>query len=204
MRQNRVDPLGQLRAIPQRGAWFGNKGCLHDAAGQIRRSHQGRRWITCLTEFRGRKRALMQPGRYTELFFLDEATAYAAGHRPCAECRRAAYERFCGLWAQAHGDIGAEAIDRALHAARLDGRVRRRMPVPAASVPEGAMILHAGAPVLRASGGWFAWHPEGYCPTPEPGFAPGAEVALLTPLPVAQLMARGLPVQIAPRSGQGN
>jgi hypothetical protein len=86
--QNRVTPFGELVAHPARGLVYGNRGCLHDAAGQIRRHHVGKRWIACLLEFRGRRRTLLQPGRYTELFFLDEATAFAAGHRPCAECRR--------------------------------------------------------------------------------------------------------------------
>lgn len=193
MRQNRVDPLGRLLAVAPRGAWFGNKGCLHDATGQIRRSHHGRRWITCVTAFKGRRRPLMQPGRYTEVFFLDEATAYAAGHRPCAECRRAAYDLFSGLWSRHHGDTGAEAIDRALHAARLDGKARRLVTLPAAQVPPGAMILRDGQARVRTPDGWFDWYPEGY----RRGLVPAGSVALLTPLPVALLMARGLSVQIA-------
>ena len=92
--QNRVDPFGRLVADPVRGAWFGNRGCLHDDEGQIRRFHSGRRWIYCRLEFKGRQRELLQPGRYTELFFLDEATAFAAGHRPCAECLRDRFNEF--------------------------------------------------------------------------------------------------------------
>ena len=93
--QNRVTPLGELVADPARGLVYGNRGCLHDAAGRIRRRYQVTRWIACRLEFRDRRRSpLMQPGRYTELFFLDEATALAAGHRPCAECR--ASPRFGG------------------------------------------------------------------------------------------------------------
>ncbi len=93
--QNRVTPLGELIAHPARGLVYGNRGCLHDADGRIRRRYQVRRWIACRLEFRGRRRSpLMQPGRYTELFFLDDATALAAGHRPCAECRREDYDRF--------------------------------------------------------------------------------------------------------------
>ena len=84
--QNRVTPLGELVATETRGLVYGNRGCLHDDQGEIRRRWQVKRWIACRLEFRGRRRApLLQPGRYTELFFLDEATAYAAGHRPCAE-----------------------------------------------------------------------------------------------------------------------
>jgi hypothetical protein len=97
-RQNRVTPLGELIADPGRGLVYGNRGCLHDGEGRIRRSHNGKRWIACRLEFKGRRRPLMRPGRFTELFFLDEATAFAAGHRPCAECRREDYNRFVSIW----------------------------------------------------------------------------------------------------------
>ncbi|MCB1396243.1 MAG: hypothetical protein H6898_08615 [Rhodobacter sp.] len=192
MRQNRVDPFGALHAVPERGGWMGNRGCLHDGAGQIRRGWQGRRWITCVCAFRGRKRALMQPGRYTELFFLDEATAYAVGHRPCAECRRADWLRFAGRWAAVFGPTGAEGIDRALHAARLDGRGRRLVPVTPGSVPEGAMVAEGAAVLLRAPEGWRRWSFAGYTPAE----APAGPTRLLTPEPLARLMAAGLPVQI--------
>jgi len=93
--QNRVTPLGELIADPARGLVYGNRGCLHDDRGEIRRRYATRRWIACRLEFKGWHRtALMQPGKFTELFFLDEATAFAAGHRPCALCRREDYRRF--------------------------------------------------------------------------------------------------------------
>lgn len=192
MRRNRVDPWSALHALPERGAWMGNRGCLHDAQGAIRRGWHGRRWITCVTEFRGRKRALMQPGRYTELFFLDEATAYAAGHRPCAECRRADWLRFTGLWAEVFGPSDAGGIDRALHAARLDGRARRLVPVAPDAVPVGAMVAEGAAVLLRAPEGWRRWRFAGYAPAA----APAGPARLLTPAPLARLMAAGLPVQI--------
>ena len=88
-RQNRVTPFSTLIATPARGRWLGNRGCLHDDHGQVRRLYQNRRWIICLLDFKGVRRQLMQPGRWTELFILDEATALAAGHRPCAYCQRA-------------------------------------------------------------------------------------------------------------------
>lgn len=204
MRQNRVDPRGGLHAVAARGAWMGNRGCLHDAQGRIRRGWQGRRWITCVTEFRGRKRVLMQPGRYTELFFLDEATAYAAGHRPCAECRHAEWTRFRALWEKLsrEGALGeapvlagwrADAIDRVLHAARLRGRARRLVPMVVEEVPVGAMVVAGGAVLLRAgSSGWWQWGVHGYAPAR----APRGAVMLLTPWPVARLMAAGLALQI--------
>src|SRR6478735_9140684 len=120
-RRNRVTPLGELVATPARGLVYGNRGCLHDDAGRIRRLYSTKRWIACRLRFRDWHRApLMQPGRFTELFFLDEATAFAAGHRPCALCRRADYNRFAAFWQQLHsGHVGADAMDEQLHAERL-------------------------------------------------------------------------------------
>ena len=122
--QNRVTPLGELIATPERGSVYGNRGCLHDEAGRIRRRYNGKRWIACRLRFRGRHRgSMMQPGRYTELFFLDEATAMAAGHRPCAECRREDYDRFGEIWVERGlGAPGADAIDVRLHEERVDWR----------------------------------------------------------------------------------
>ncbi|PWE30265.1 hypothetical protein C4N9_06115 [Pararhodobacter marinus] len=194
MRRNRVDPEGELHAVPQRLVWMGNRGCLHDSEGQIRRHHRGRRWITCVTAFRGRQRDPMPAGRYTALFFLDEATAYAAGHRPCAECRHADWQRFRALWAESFGDSRADAIDAALHTARWDGTGRVLVPVDPPQVPAGAMIRDAGGPVLRTPTGWARWSFNGYRPAP----MPKGPVPLLTPAPLVRLMARGLPVQIDP------
>ena len=114
--QNRVTPLGELIETPERGLVYGNRGRLHDEARRIRRHHDGRRWIACRLEFRGRRRAdPMPPGRYTGLFFLDEVTALAAGHRPCAECRHEDYLRFVELVG-----MRARAIDARLHEERMD------------------------------------------------------------------------------------
>ncbi len=109
--RNRVTPLGELIADPARGLVYGNRGCLHDRNGNIVRRFQVKRWIACRLEFKGRRRVdKLQPGRYTELFFLDEATAFAAGHRPCAECRRDDYNRFM----QILGESRADAVERAI------------------------------------------------------------------------------------------
>ena len=124
-RRNRVTPFGEIIATPERGTFMGNRGVLHDAAGHIRRAWQVKRWIVCVLEFRGRKRTVMTPNSYTELFFLDEATALAAGHRPCAECRHARFLDFCNAWKMANGKTGssqrptANEIDSRLHAERL-------------------------------------------------------------------------------------
>jgi hypothetical protein len=153
-RQNRVSPLGELIATPARGLVYGNRGCLHDAQGRIRRHHATRRWIACRLRFRGwHREPLMQPGRFTELFFLDEATAFAAGHRPCALCRREDYDRFRALL----GEPGADALDARLHEER--GRLR---DAELASLPDGAFVLLEGEPWLVRGDALRCWTPAGY------------------------------------------
>ena len=163
---NRVTPLGELVADPARGLVYGNRGCLHDDAGRIRRSHAGKRWIACRLEFKGWKRsALMQPGRFTELFFLDEATAFAAGHRPCALCRHEDYVRFSEIWRRRRsGDRNADAIDARLHEERLvaRSRARRLYDVELATPPDGAFVVVGGDPHLVLGGELLRWTPAGY------------------------------------------
>ena len=119
--QNRVTPFGAIVAVEERGLLMGNRGILHDDARRIVRPWQVKRWIACRTEFRGRWRPVMQPRTWTELFFLDEATAFAAGHRPCAECRHADYQRFKAAWAVCSGAAAsADQMDAVLHGDRLD------------------------------------------------------------------------------------
>jgi hypothetical protein len=163
--QNRVTPLGELIADPARGLVYGNRGCLHDEAGRIRRRFNGRRWIACRLRFRGWHRApLMQPGRFTELFFLDEATAFAAGHRPCALCRREDYDRFGSIWQGLRGESGADAIDARLHAERIDPRTRAHRLHEAAlgDLPDGAFVLDGETPRLVLGPRLLDWTPAGY------------------------------------------
>jgi hypothetical protein len=164
--QNRVSPLGDLIATPERGLVYGNRGCLHDASGQVRRRNSTKRWIACQLRFGGRRRTpLMAPGRYTELFFLDEATALAAGHRPCAECRRADYNRLTDVWLVLHpGQTGADAIDAQLHAERIDPWTgeRRCHDAPFEDLPDGAFVLHEGKPRLVLGPRLLTWSPAGY------------------------------------------
>src|SRR5437879_5370456 len=159
--QNRVTPLGAVIADPGRGLVYGNRGCLHDAHGRIRRHHAGCRWIACRLEFRGwLRRPLLQPGRFTELFFLDEATAMAAGHRACALCRREDYLRLNEIWQMLHpGDRGADAIDARLHRERWDAATRAPRLHPAAldGLPDGTFVLRAGRPHLVAGDRRFPW-----------------------------------------------
>jgi hypothetical protein len=153
--QNRVTPLGELIADPARGTVYGNRGCLHDAGGRIRRRFATKRWISCRLEFKGWQRsALLQPGRFTELFFLDEATAFAAGHRPCALCRREDYNRFLELI----DEPGADAVDERLHEERL-------APYRASALdelPDGAFVLRDAEPWLVRGAELLRWSPAGY------------------------------------------
>lgn len=198
-RQNRVQPDGQIIAHPARGLFMGNRGCLHDASGHLGRARwRHPHWITCLTAFRGRKRPLMQPGLYTELFFLDEAVAAAAGHRPCAECRRAEYAAFRKLWSALHGPADAGGIDRALHAARIEGGRQRQHQAPAAGLPEGAFVLWQGVPHLITPRGLHPHAPAGYGP-PLP--RPGGTLTVLTPAPLVAMMAAGWRVVLHPSAG---
>ena len=191
--QNRVTPLGELVAHPARGLVYGNRGCLHDDRRRIRRLYAGRRWIACRLAFRGRRRhPLMQPGRYTELFFLDEATAFAAGHRPCALCRREDYRRFLEIWAPLHpGEAGADAVDARLHDERLDAatRSRRRHAAPFADLPDGTFVLHDGEPHLVVGDALLRWTPAGYA---ERRSRPGAGAAeVLTPPSLVAVLRGG-------------
>jgi hypothetical protein len=161
--QNRVTPLGEVIATPERGLVYGNRGCLHDAERRIRRSFQVKRWIACRLEFRGRYRAdPMPPGRYTGLFFLDEATAFAAGHRPCAECRREDYNRFMSLV----GAVRADDVDERLHDERLGPHRMRSLD----GLPDGAFVLRDGEPWLVLGPHLWRWTPGGYAGrAPRPG-----------------------------------
>ena len=195
--RNRVDPFGEIHAVASRGALMGNRGVLHDGAGELRRRHAHRRWIACALRFGDRKQAILAPGRYTQLFFLDEATALAAGHRPCAECRRERYRSFVAAWRAVHGRPEAgqavpDWIDRTLHAARIaPGGTRLTYRAPLASLPDGAMFIDRGTPVLVWDGAYLAWSFDGYRRCAPAAAAKGGSVAVLTPKPLVDIFARG-------------
>jgi len=183
MLQNRVTPLSELVVDPARGLVYGNRGSLHDERGRIRRRFNGKRWIACRLEFRGWHRGpLLQPGKFTELFFLDEATAFAAGHRPCALCRRADYTHFTEIWRSLHpGQAGADAIDAQLHCERVDPRTGAQLhhEAPLDELPDGAFVLDDRAPWLVHGGDLLRWTAAGYTerrPRPE-----HAHAVLITP-----------------------
>jgi hypothetical protein len=161
--QNRVNPRGELITTPERGLVYGNRGCLHDAGGEIRRHHNGKLWIACRLKFKNRHRSpLMQPGRFTELFFLDEATAFAAGHRPCALCRREDYNRFREIWSRLHpGQDRAPAIDAQLQAERWRDRAQRLHRAAFPDLPDGAFVFET-TPKLVLGRELLSWAPGGY------------------------------------------
>jgi hypothetical protein len=185
--QNRVTPQSALIADPARGLVYGNRGCLHDGAGRIRRRYAGKRWIACRLRFRGWHRsALLQPGRFTELFFLDEATAFAAGHRPCALCRREDYVRFGELFP---GSAGADAIDAQLHAERIAGRAQRHHPAALDELPDGAFVLRDGAPWLVRGAELLRWAPAGYAG--RAARLAGEDAVLITPPSLVAVLRAG-------------
>jgi hypothetical protein len=165
---------------------YGNRGCLHEKNGHIRRRYNGKRWIACRLEFRGWHRApLQQPGRFTELFFLDEATAFAAGHRPCALCRRADYNRLVELLG-----MGAEALDEQLHSERVDPHTREQLRHHArfAELPDGAFVLRLGEPWLVLGAELRRWTASGYTAR---AVRPRGTASVLTPPTLVEVLRSG-------------
>jgi hypothetical protein len=204
-RQNRVTPLSEIIATPARGTLMGNRGCLHDGRQQIIRPYQGRRWIICRLQFKGWHRPIMKPGHYTELFFLDEATALAAGHRPCAECSRDRFEEFRALWALANPALTEEpkpratAMDIVLHRERIDAtRQKRTYAERLGALPDGSFVLVANdrQPYLVFRGFIIAWSPEGY--QQRTVLQPELLVNVLTPRSIVKTLAQGYSVAIHP------
>ncbi|PWW01568.1 hypothetical protein DFR52_102231 [Hoeflea marina] len=165
--RNRVDPGGDLHAVSDRGMLFGNRGCIHNARGEITRKPPVDRWIICLTEFKGWRRRLLQPGQYTELFFLDELTALAAGHRPCFLCRREDANQFRVAMASVRGvaHLSADEIDRILKPERAlpaDDPRRRISLLDIGALPDGAMLRQDGQYLLKLGGALLPWSFGGY------------------------------------------
>ena len=206
--QNRVTPFGALIAVDARGTLMGNRGCLHDEGRRIRRNFVGRRWIHCVLEFKGRHRAVMTPQRYTELFFLDEATALAAGHRPCAECQRPHYLDFRAHWSAANPNRlrasppSVEDIDRVLHAERLEpAGAKRTYRERAARLPPGVMVADDEARAyLVGKDALLPWTPAGYArPIP----MAGEPLRVLTPRSIVRAIAHGFAVALHPSATGG-
>ncbi len=202
--RNRVTPFGDLVAIPLRGAYTGNRGRLH-AGREIVRFHAHDSWVTCALQFNGRWNEQWLPHRMTWLFFQDEAVSFAAGHRPCAECRHADYKAYQAAWAEAAGGEmpSARAMNRQLHKERLyRGTHRRRLhSAEAASLPDGAFIVIDEAPFVIVGDAAVEWTKAGYG---ERRGRPRGKVTLLTPPSTVAALGAGYPVEIAPlHSRQG-
>jgi hypothetical protein len=195
--QNRVTPTGEIVAVAARGTLMGNRGILHDASRRLgaarwRHAH----WICCWLCFQGRRRTVMAPRRYTELFFLDEASALAAGHRPCCECRREDFRAFQAAWRRAfdpRSEPSAPAIDRTLHRARVEPRSRRQIRFEASldALPDGAFVLlpdDPSTPLLTLGDHLLPWSPSGYG-RPRPRTATSRALVLMPHPTIAVLQA---------------
>jgi hypothetical protein len=168
--QNRVTPTGDIIATPHRGLFIGNRGIIHDPATKtlLRKRWSTPAWLTCVCEFRGRRRKVMGGRSWTELFFLDEATAFAAGHRPCFYCRREDATRFRAAWEQGNGvsDLLAPEIDAVLHRERFaSGKKLHPLPMRLEKLPDGAMVQQSDQNYLIAQGRALLWSPGGYSQT---------------------------------------
>ncbi|MBI1171405.1 hypothetical protein GC209_08395 [bacterium] len=194
--QNRVLPDQAIVADPARGLFTGNRGILHDGTRTLRRRWASKAWICCALHWKDTRRIPMTPGTWTELFFLDEAVALSAGHRPCATCRRSAYSAFRAAWTRADlPGLKATEIDATLHAARLtEARQPRGHAAEATTLPDATFILHAAAsgqpvtPHLLHGAHAFPFTPAGYlAPVPRPE----GEVLVLTPRPSVAVLRAG-------------
>ena len=199
--QNRVTPQGDIIATPHRGMFTGNRGIIHDPATKtLTRRWASPAWLVCLCEFRGRRRQVMGGRSWTELFFLDEATALAAGHRPCFFCRREDANRFRAAWQAGNhvGAVRAAEIDAVLHRERLQGGRKRlhALPMPLEQLPDGTMIQGGDESYLIARGHALRWSPAGYGAAPDP-----TDPLLLTPPSTLRALGTGYRPVLHPSAG---
>lgn len=195
--QNRVNPEGTICHSSARGTLMGNRGCLHDESRNIVSSSKRDAWVTCLLEFKGRKRPLMKPGQYTELFFLDEATALAAGHRPCAECRRERYKAFLAAWPEAGAKAGD--VDKTLKGERANDRRRVVSADELGTLPDGVLVKHleSGSFYLLHSDAAYRWSFAGYGPR-VPLQSLSGDFRLLTPANTVAALKNGYRPDVHP------
>ncbi|MEO7394187.1 MAG: hypothetical protein ABIU11_04545 [Chitinophagaceae bacterium] len=194
--QNRVDPMGNIINATARGVWMGNRGQLHDDTTQILRPFKLKAWLTCVLQFKGRQRKVMSPNLYTELFFLDEATAFAAGHRPCCECRRQDHMRFKMYWLKGNPEYGfkegvsIKLVDDILHTERINGRGNKVTWLDNIdNLPGGTFIFMNKKTYLIAGRQIFHWTPAGYdakLPIPK-----NETVTVLTPRSIVNTFSAG-------------
>jgi hypothetical protein len=196
--QNRIDPFGSLIKTKARGAWLGNRGVIHNEAQEIVRPFKLKAWITSVLQFKGRKRNIMQPNRWTELFFLDEATALAAGHRPCFECRRADADRFKFSWLKGNPEYGFDKktsikeIDAILHEERIDRGEKVKHKEKLKNLPNGIFIEYNDEAYLLRDNKIYKWMPAGYAQWI--ALPAVKEVIVLTPRSVVNMIRAGYEV----------
>ncbi len=200
--QNRVTPRGSIEAVRARGAWLGNRGILHNDNREIVVPWRHKSWVTCKLEFKGRKRNVFSPGKYSELFFLDEATAFAAGHRPCGECRREKYKEFKSAWCTANRKLlqspnpGIGVLDRQLHIERaMRGGKQVTHRAKMRNLPDGVFLELDDKAVLKWQGYLYTWSHHGYVEQ-HPISASPSEVQVLTPESVVAVFLEGLDVEV--------
>ncbi len=200
---NRVDPFGSIAAVPERGLFLGNRG------GRFHRDDKtigprpwaSQQWICCVLAFKGRRRAPLMGRGYTELFFLDEVTALAAGHRPCFECRRTDATRFAAAWARARGlskPPSAPEMDAVLHGERLEGRAKWTWRAEAAELPDGTMVAVRGHAFAVRGREMLTWSYAGYLPARP---RPSREVDVLTPPSIVAVLNEGFAPVWHPSAG---
>jgi hypothetical protein len=203
--QNRVTPSGDIVAVSDRGLFTGNRGIIHDPATKtlLRKRWSSPAWLTCVCEFRGRRRQVMGGRSWTELFFLDEATALSAGHRPCFYCRRDDANRFRAAWEQGNGvtNVRAPDIDAVLHRERLDrGRKRlHALPMRWEKLPDGAMLQSGAESYLVARGRALQWSFAGYRTVDNTI----KDAMLLTPPSTLRALSAGYRPVLHPSAGEG-
>jgi hypothetical protein len=196
MLQNRVNPMGELFRTEARGTMMGNRGVIHDVNQDIVRAFKHKAWITCALQFKGRSRKVMSPNRWTELFFLDEATAFAAGHRPCCECRKENFNRFKLCWLKGNPQYGFQSkvsikeIDTIIHEERI-GKDCAKITYEdlVQGLPDGTFVLLDGDPFLLVKNFIYLWSPSGYAAgIPAPGTG---VMKILTPRSIVNAFRAG-------------
>jgi hypothetical protein len=202
--QNRVNPEGAIEKVSARGSFMGNRGVLHNSKKELQRQFKNKAWITCLLEFKGKQRDLMSPNAYTELFFLDEVTALAAGHRPCAECRWSRYKEFRNAWMIANqweedSTIRAHQTDGVLHRERVDGNTKVTWSKPWRELPHGTMFQAETDSYAVCDDKILKWSFEGYIGVDRERLPESVEV--LTPRSVVNIFASGFRPEFHPTAG---
>lgn len=197
--QNRIDPWGNIIATTARGTLLGNRGILHNGKKQIVKTYQHQSWVTCRLKFKNIKRKLMTPNNYTELFFLDEATAFSAGHRPCCECRRERYLEFKDYWVKANlnkqtNDVKISIINKLMHKDRINKGVKITHRANLKELPDGTIFSYKSSAYLIFKPNIYLWSFEGY--SFSKSVKVPAEVDVLTPKSIVNIFRLGFKPEI--------